>query len=127
MADKAPAASPKKRDLLRWIIWPVLLLVVVVGAFEILPARRAAATANAWREAAGGTGELEAFRVSNLDALVSGSPTKTEAEPPAAVLKELPFVTKSLVYTWSGPFRKHVVRVHVSGGTDPEVEKVDGP
>ena len=127
MTARAASPSPKKGDLLRWVIWPVLVLVVIVAVFEILPKRRAAATATAWREALNGTGEFGALRASELGALVSGSPAKTEAEPPEAVVKEMPFVEKTLVYTWSGPFRKHVVRVHVSRGSDPEVEKIDGP
>jgi hypothetical protein len=128
MTDRAAPARAKKTDPLRWIVWPVVALVVVLLAtFEILPMRRAAATANAWRAALDGTGETEAFRVSALDRHVSGSPARSEIAPAEATLDQIPVVEKTLVYTWSGLFRKHVVRVHVSRGQDPEVEAVDGP
>lgn len=128
MADRAAPARAKKANPLRWIIWPVVAVVVILlVAFEVLPMRRAAATANAWRAELAATGETEAFRVSALDRHVSGSPTKSEATPTEATLKELPIVEKTLVYTWPGLFRKHVVRVHVSRGQDPDVEAVDGP
>jgi hypothetical protein len=127
VSERAVAAPAKKRDFLRWVIWPVLALVAAGGVFEVVAKRQAGGTARAWRDALGATAETESLRVSDLGGHVSGSPTVSETSAADATREHTPLADKTLAYTWPGLLRKYVVRVHVSRGEDPEVEAIEGP
>lgn len=123
--------SKKKKSsaagwVVRGLIWGVVAVFAVFALLDYKGHKDSEATYEAWMKIRNERVNAdEDLRLSELDDLTKGSPTRTK---PAKSERDDVKASKFITFNWGGMFRNNAVEVHYVGeGDDPTVEHIKLP